>query len=188
MSEQREETERPQQRSPRLMSLGTPLGIVVAIVLLECLAVAVLLPSAEETHELGKDLVAARVNGEVPDEQSALDAPASHVPPLDLLEVDLGSYHIAVFQPSSNTTLRIDLHLYGIVLAKDLSDFELFYALHEHRLSEQVHATFRAAEITDLTDAGLGLIKRRILEKSNRTLGKPLLHDVVFSKFSFLEQ
>jgi flagellar FliL protein len=188
MTEEREEPDQPQRRSARLMSLGTPLGIVVAIILLECLAVAVLLPSAEETQELGRELAAARVDGQdVTDEEPATGASAD-LPQLDLLEVDLGSYHIAVFQPSSNTTLRIDLHLYGIVLAKDLSDFELFYALHEHRLSEQVHATFRAAEVTDLTDAGLGLIKRRILEKSNRTLGKPLLQDVVFSKFSFLEQ
>lgn len=186
MSEQREEAAPPPSRSRRLMSLGTPLGIVVCVVLLECLAVAVLLPSAEETQKLGRELAAARVNGEVADGEVAAKTP--DVPPLDLLEVDLGSYHIAVFQPATNTTLRIDLHLYGIVQARDLSDFELFYALHEHRLSEQVHATFRAAEVTDLTDAGLGLIKRRILEKSNRTLGKPLLHDVVFSKFSFLEQ
>ena len=40
----------------------------------------------------------------------------------------------------------------------------------------------------DLTDAGLGLIKRRILETTNKTLGKPLLKGVVFSEFSFVEQ
>ena len=46
----------------------------------------------------------------------------------------------------------------------------------------------RSAELTDLTDAGLGLLKRRIQEKSNQTLGKPLLRAVVFSDFSFIEQ
>lgn len=189
MAEELDDLELPQRPPSRLLSFGKPLGIVVAIVLLECVAVAVLLPSARETQELGKELAAARVDGSTGAEENlAATGTRSAAPILDLLEVDLGSYHVAVFQPSSNTTLRIDLHLYGIVLAKDLSDFELFYALHEHRLSEQVHATFRGAEITDLTDAGLGLIKRRILEKSNRTLGKPLLQDVVFSKFSFLEQ
>src|SRR5436853_128840 len=45
-----------------------------------------------------------------------------------------------------------------------------------------------ADEVTDLTDAGLGLIKRRILETTNKTLGKPLLQGVVFSEFSFVEQ
>ena len=46
----------------------------------------------------------------------------------------------------------------------------------------------RSAEITDLTDAGLGLIKRRILETTNKALGKPLLQGVMFSEFSFVEQ
>jgi hypothetical protein len=34
----------------------------------------------------------------------------------------------------------------------------------------------------------LGLIRRKILEKSNRTLGKPLLEEVIFSDFSLVEQ
>ena len=46
----------------------------------------------------------------------------------------------------------------------------------------------RSAEIADLTDAGLGLIKRRILETTNKTLGKPILQAVMFSDFSFVEQ
>ena len=43
-------------------------------------------------------------------------------------------------------------------------------------------------EPADLADPGLGLIKRRILEKSNALLGKPLLRAVVFSEFSYMEQ
>jgi flagellar FliL protein len=46
----------------------------------------------------------------------------------------------------------------------------------------------RSAEITDLTDAGLGLIKRKIMEKTNRMIGKSMLHSVIFSDFSFIEQ
>jgi flagellar FliL protein len=53
---------------------------------------------------------------------------------------------------------------------------------------DNVIVIIRSAEITDLTDAGLGLIKRRILETTNKTLGKPLLQGVVFSEFSFVEQ
>jgi hypothetical protein len=51
-----------------------------------------------------------------------------------------------------------------------------------------VIVTLRSSELGDLTDAGLGLIKRRILEKTNRTLGKPYLRSVIFSDFSFIEQ
>ena len=51
-----------------------------------------------------------------------------------------------------------------------------------------VAAAAAEPQTTDLTDAGLGLIKRKILEKTNRALGKPLLQTVVFSDFSFVEQ
>jgi flagellar FliL protein len=43
-------------------------------------------------------------------------------------------------------------------------------------------------EAPDLTNAGLGLIKRQILEKTNRALGQPLLKEVLFSKFNFVER
>ena len=173
----------------KLMAALKPVAIVAVVVVVECVAAAFLLPTMAETEKLGEKLAAARL-GEPATEDASSDAleGAETMPDKDIREVSLGSYHIAVFQPKSGTTLRIDLELYGMVLADDVSAFEQLYPLHEHRLSEQVHATFRAAEITDLTDAGLGLIKRQISEKSNRTLGKPLLKDVVFSKFSFLEQ
>ena len=48
--------------------------------------------------------------------------------------------------------------------------------------------TIRSAELADLTDPGLGLIKRQILEKTNRALGKPVLQGIVFSDFVAVEQ
>jgi flagellar FliL protein len=48
--------------------------------------------------------------------------------------------------------------------------------------------TVRSADGTDLADAGLGLIKRQILEKTNALLGKALLRAIVVSDFSYLEQ
>jgi flagellar FliL protein len=178
------QTEPASSGGRRLSRFIKPAVIIGVIVVIECVAAAMLLPTAEDTEDLGKNLAAARVHGTdaaAEDGQEAVDR-------LDLREVKMGAYHVAVFQPASNSTLRIDVELYGIVLADDHAVFEALFPQHEHRLSEQVHGTFRAAEITDLTDAGLGLIKRQILEKSNRTLGKPLLKDVVFSKFSFIEQ
>jgi flagellar FliL protein len=177
----------PPAKRSKLLAILKPIAIVVVVVILECVAAVMLMPSLAETKKLGEDLAAARA-GDAAEEHADAEAEGGAVHSKDIREVKLGAFHIAVFQPKSSTTLRIDLELYGTVLADDVSTFEHIFPLHEHRLSEQVHATFRAAEITDLTDAGLGLIKRQILEKSNRTLGKPLLRDVVFSKFSFLEQ
>jgi flagellar FliL protein len=105
-----------------------------------------------------------------------------------LKEVELGSYTITRFNPATNTTLAIDFELYGAVLADDAGDFHHHFENSKARIREGVNMTLHGADSKDLTDAGLGLIKRRILEKTNRALGQPLLKEVLFSKFSFVER
>ena len=68
------------------------------------------------------------------------------------------------------------------------SEFEELLAKNQHRLRDQAIFEIRNCQIDDLTDPGLALLKRRILAKSNDLLGKPLLHSIVFSDFSFVEQ
>ena len=103
-------------------------------------------------------------------------------------EVDLGEFSVSAFQPVTNTTVRIDFLLYGTINADEKADFDEAWKDSTHRVRDQVIVTVRSCELEDLTDAGLGLIKRRILEKTNRTLGQPLLKSIVFSDFSFIEQ
>lgn len=118
------------------------------------------------------------------------DATASKPAPRhsDSDEVDLGNFTVSGFQPASNSTLFITFHLYGTVRHKYAGEFAGRLAEHQHRIRDNIIVIIRSAEITDLTDAGLGLIKRRILETTNKTLGKPLLQEVIFSEFSFIEQ
>jgi flagellar basal body-associated protein FliL len=74
------------------------------------------------------------------------------------------------------------------VLADDVTDFEHHFENSKARIREQVTMTLHGAESSSLTDAGLGLIKRQILEKTNRALGEPLVKEVLFSKFNFVER
>jgi flagellar basal body-associated protein FliL len=103
-------------------------------------------------------------------------------------EVDMGEFSLTAFQPTSNSTLRIDFHLFGTVRAGEEKEFARLMEENKHRVREQVLMTMRSAEITDLADPSLGLIKRQILDKTNRTMGKPLLRAVIISDFSFVEQ
>jgi flagellar basal body-associated protein FliL len=103
-------------------------------------------------------------------------------------EIDLGEYSLTAFQPASNTTLLIDFHLYGTISAEEEHGFTEHFDSNKHRIRDQVITTIRSAELADLTDPGLGLIKRQILEKTNRALGKPLLQGIVFSDFLVVEQ
>jgi flagellar FliL protein len=106
----------------------------------------------------------------------------------DAEEVDLGNFTVSGFQPASNSTLFVSFHLFGTVKHKYVGEFNRRMEENKHRIRDNIIVIIRSAELTDLTDAGLGLIKRRILETTNRTLGKPLLQEVVFSDFSFIEQ
>ena len=74
------------------------------------------------------------------------------------------------------------------MLADDAPEFEHRYEKSKARIREQITLTMHGAESADLTDAGLGLLKRQILEKTNRAMGQPLLKEVLFSKFNFVER
>ena len=104
------------------------------------------------------------------------------------VEVDLGKYNVVVHQPAANVTLRVNFHLIGTVPHEEHKEFEELFAANQHRLRDQVLSEIRNSEVTDLTDPGLGLIKRKILAKTNVLLGKPILRTVVFSDFAFIEQ
>lgn len=158
---------------------------LASIVVAECIAASFFLPTAEETAALAgvqTEAEPSESNG-VMDELAAMDAEIKNQ-----TEVDLGEFGVTAFQPLSNTTMRIDFHLYGTISKDDEEDFLAAWEESQHRLRDQVIVTLRSSELGDLTDAGLGLIKRRILEKTNRILGKPYLRSVIFSDFSFIEQ
>jgi hypothetical protein len=104
------------------------------------------------------------------------------------VEVELGKFNLMVHEPASNITLRISFHLVGTVEDGDSDEVSHLLEKNQHRLRDQIIFEIRNAQMSDLTDPGLGLIKRRILAKSNDLLGQPLLQNVVFSEFSFIEQ
>jgi hypothetical protein len=174
--------------------------IVTAIVGVQCALAYVLLPSMGE---------AARPDPKAdstPVRQSFVPADDSG----EHREADLGKFSLTSFDPNSNTTLLIDFHLYGIVAIEqddtkragsggqadrrnsdpetDNSRFGILFRKNKHRFREQVIVTIRNAQMTDLADPGLGLIKRQILAKSNSLLGEPLLKEVIFSDFAVVEQ
>lgn len=156
-------------------------ALIGTIVFVECLVAYIYLPSA------GKTAAVAAASETIEDELATEleEAPAI---PIDQIEISLGKFSIMAFQPSTNTTLVIDFHLFGSVRTTDRSQFETLFQANENRFRDEVLVTIRSADLTELTDPGLGLIKRKFLTKTNKLLGKPLLQSVIFSEFSFIEQ
>jgi flagellar basal body-associated protein FliL len=155
---------------------------VVLVIAVECVVAYWYLPRTAETAALAGSAVENKEESKTASKKETEKDQNAEV------EVDLGEFNVTAYQPASNTTLRIDFHLFGTVAVKDQKEFMSRLEENLHRFREQVIVTVRSSEITDLTDAGLGLVKRKIMEKTNRMLGKQLLQMVIFSDFSFIEQ
>lgn len=167
-----------------LFRLIKAVAFVSVIVVVEVVVASIFVPTAQETEKLAHELAAAAY-GEAAAEHTKHE---SHGDTHNLREVELGSFNVTRFNPATNTTLAIDFELFGTVLADDVTDFEHHFENSKARIREQVTMTLHGAESSSLTDAGLGLIKRQILEKTNRALGEPLVKEVLFSKFNFVER
>ena len=94
------------------------LAVVTAIVLGECLAAYWYLPSPAETAAMAGGTLG--INQSVDAEEETAEEDFFDDSELgDQVEVDLGEFSVTSFQPISNTTLRIDFHLFGTVAADD---------------------------------------------------------------------
>ena len=175
-------------------------GIFVAIVVLtECLFAYFLIPSTADVAKWAKEKGAGHA-GKVATsghdrhgDQAAYGAETGHgsesgEQAAHEVEVELGKFNVVIHQPAANLTMRVNFHLIGTLPEEAHTEFEELLHHNEHRLRDQVIFEIRNSRVEDLTDPGLALLKRKILAKSNELLGKPILHTVLFSDFSYIEQ
>jgi flagellar basal body-associated protein FliL len=185
-------TETPKAKGRGLMRIIKAVAFVSVIVVVQVVVASMLAPSAKDTEKLAHELVdASHGKEEAEHEGGAKEGEAhaaTHEHEEELEEVSLGTFNVTRFNPATNTTLAIDFEVYGTVLAGEAAEFEHKFEKSNARIREQVTLTLHGAESSDLTDAGLGLIKRQILEKTNRALGQPMVKEVLFSKFNFVER
>ncbi len=157
------------------------LGLVMLVVGVECVVAYLCVPTASDSAS-----AAGNVKPPADHKKGETDSPGEGDGPKNV-EVDLKEFSVTIYQPASTNTLRIDFHLYGIVAVGDKKDFEKLFELNQNRFREQVMVVIRSAEMTDLTDPSLGLIKRIILEKARIIFGKPILQELIISDYSSLE-
>jgi flagellar FliL protein len=177
------------QRPSAIMTILKGVAFVSVIVIVQVVGAAILIPSAADTEKLAHQYVEAH-SGEATSEHGHGDEEAAHGAHdvESTVEVELGHFNITHFNPATNSTLSMDFELFASVLATDATEFEHLFEKNKVRVREQVIMTLHSAQAKDLSDAGLGLIKRKILEKTNRALGHPMVQEVLFSKFNFIER
>jgi flagellar basal body-associated protein FliL len=178
----------PKRRLGGLLPVIKAIAFVAVLVVVEVVAASMFVPSAQDTERLAKQYVAASQGQTDPTgaETAAHGGESKAVGETE--EVELGTFNVTHFNPAANATLSIDFELFGSVLASDEKEFHTLLEKNKVRVREQIIMTLHAADAKDLSDAGLGLLKRQILEKTNRALGQPLLKEVLFSKFNFVER
>jgi flagellar FliL protein len=208
MSEQHPTPEpAPAAATSGMMSKITVLALILAVIVGECLAAFLFLgpsePAAAAHAPEKSEAKSAALHGKSGDggghskkshgsgdsyAAKGRNSQGEQSPQNEQKEVDLGEYSIMATDPASSTMLLVDFHIFGTVATQDSAEFERLYEESRHRIRHQVIIIVRSAEMSDLTDASLGLIRRQILERTNQLLGKPLVQEIIFSKFSFLEQ
>ena len=158
--------------------------LVLSVVAVECVVAYLCIPSASSAAVPGASTV------KPPADHKKGGAEPGEGEGDGTIEVDLNKpeYSVTVFQAASNSTMRIDFKLFGIVAKEDEANFKRLFEKHQARVREQVVQTIRGAQLADLNDdPSLGLIKRTILAKVNTILGEPLLKDLIISDFASLE-
>ena len=179
-AEENDDVQQP-KTSSSLMGKLKVVGLVAGVVLVECAFAYMLIPSAVADPQTSAAAIKAAEADLAGGEEENAEAENE-------VEVDLGEFRVTSYQPATDTTFRVNFHLYGTIPEEDQDQFDVLKKANEARLREQVNVIVRAAEIPDLTDPTLGLIKRRILDKINRILGKQLLKGVIVSDMAFVEQ
>ena len=180
------------------LSIGITGAIVVAIIIFECVAA-------------DRYLAGGGAAGEA-DVHRAVAAD-EHIP---MRDVELGRFSLTAFDPNSNNSFLIEFHLVGSVVAgnsgkqakvrterdgsgeqgsksgdaaeNDDTAFEKLFKQERSRFRDQVIVIIGNAQISALSDPGLGFIERQILARTNSLLGEPLLKEIRFSDFAVVQQ
>ena len=160
-----------------------PVIIVSLIVVVECVTAFFLSPSGNPVF----------AEGDLTPEQLLVLKKAGLIQPeepetVPCVELDMGEFGVTHSSKSLGTTIQVSFHLFGVLPNGKEEEFKLLFGEKENRIRDLVRSIIRESEVSELASPGLGLIKRRILEKVNRELGKPMLQEVVFSNYSFFER
>ncbi|MEM1305163.1 MAG: hypothetical protein AAGG46_09710 [Planctomycetota bacterium] len=182
-----DEAQEEVKRGPGIMGLVKALALISVLVVVEVVAAGLLIPSAHDTERLAHDLAAAERGQELEYENDA-DTKGTERELEDTIEVEIGAFSVTRYNPEADKTMNIDFELFATVLVEEEEDFRERFEGNRNRVKEQVVLTLHGAQTTDLTSPELGLIKRRILEKTNHALGRPLVRQVLLTRFNFVER
>ncbi|MDA7951166.1 MAG: hypothetical protein MPJ24_06725 [Pirellulaceae bacterium] len=175
-------TEEPASKKKSFMKLVIAGGVIGIVVVVQLVIAFALIPS--------KDNLTQHIDGQLREGEpiKIVQTQLLEEDSQPTVEVDLGVFNFTAYQPNSKVNSHISFHIYGTVEEEHQINFTELLTRNERRFREQVIVTVRKSSPEELADPTLGLIKRKILDKTNRLLGKAMLKTIIFSDFSYTNQ
>jgi flagellar basal body-associated protein FliL len=185
LTEQINETDNGPASGTSLLAKLRILGVIGVVVVVECTAAYLYLPSAEMAAADNP----AQLEGQV---EKLMDEEVAQLPDVsedDKLEVELDAFQVVYHDVAQTATYSISFTLFATIDKEDEQEFSTRFKDRKNRFKDQVMTTIRSSTPEELTDSELGLIKHKILTTTNRLLGgeKPLVNGIIFTEYRFAE-
>ncbi|MCA9100199.1 MAG: flagellar basal body-associated FliL family protein [Pirellulales bacterium] len=161
------------------------LGVIAVVVIVECTAAYLYLPSADVSAADDPAELEQRVEDLMDDEVAQLPDLSED----NKKEVELDSFQIVYHDVTQTSTYSISFTLFATIDKEDAEEFSQRFKERQNRFKDQVMTIIRSSTPEELTDSELGLIKHKILNTTNRLLGgeKPLINGIIFTEYRFAE-
>ncbi len=99
----------------------------------------------------------------------------------------LGPFTVKIFDPLTRTMLRTDFNLEAVLNCEDEAEFQQFLRSNLQFFREQIMVAMRTSDAVDFADSSLALVKRRMIARVNRAMGRRFLKSVEIKDFAVYE-
>ena len=152
---------------------------VTAVVLAEVLVGFMLLPSPKKVQADVEKAVEKTTQkaGEVPYKTAVVNAIQSE----KQVEMTLGEPFNITEGDVANIPFRLSVSFSVLVNKSDEDEFKKRYEANKSRIRNAVLVILRSSKQAEITDPTLGLIRNKIMVKTNEILGAPLVKEVLYT-------
>ena len=161
-------------------------GIIVAVILIETGLALYLVPDSKQVTARFREDIKKELVAEFDGDEDLLGRKGQEDE--KLIEKELGEYDVTIHDSKSGTTYAVDCTVVCTINEDDKSDFEKLYEVNQYRVREQIMIQFREANIEDLAEKQLGLIKKKISKNINNLFDGKMLREVHLPEFNYYQQ
>ena len=161
-------------------------GIIAAVIVIETSLAFIFIPDSKKvTAQFRKDIKKELVE-EFEGDEDLLGEKGNEEE--KLIEKELGTYDITIHDSKSGTTYAVDCTVVCTINEDDTTIFDEMYEDNQYRVREKIMIQFREANIEDLAEKQLGLIKKRISKNINDLFDGKMLREVHLPEFNYYQQ